>query len=105
MAYLSPSIALVAQNGHISYGIKEFVVKKEAEDIDNLPIDVAMGSKALAIDTSNVFIFDGETWVKQTSYSPSPTGEVNLNQIVQDPDTLMIVDNGNAETPFENEEE
>lgn len=48
-------------NGHIAYGVCEFVVDTVA-DIDNLPIEVAMGSTVFVIATSSVYMLnsDGE---------------------------------------------
>lgn len=57
-------IKIVAQSGHNAYGIKQYVVDTEKE-IDNLPIDDQMGSSALVIETSDVYMLNGKKeWVK-----------------------------------------
>lgn len=60
-------IQLTSQNGHTTYGLKEFIVSTEAE-IKELPIEGTLnGSTALVVDTAEVYMFDKdneELWVK-----------------------------------------
>ena len=57
-------INIMSQSGHQAYGIKEYVVDTVA-DLRKLPLDDKMGSVALVIETSNVYILNGEKeWVK-----------------------------------------
>lgn len=50
---------ILSQSGHTAYGIKEFVVDAD-EDIENLPIDIPMGSAALSIESGNIFILNSK---------------------------------------------
>lgn len=57
-------INLYSQNGDVQYNIREYVVDTESE-IDNLPKDAAMGSIALVLSTTELFMLDGQgKWVK-----------------------------------------
>lgn len=56
-------IQAVKQSGHHLYGIVEYVIDSVA-DLDDLPIDIPMGSSALVIATSDVYILSGnKEWV------------------------------------------
>lgn len=51
-------------SGHVTYGIKEFVVDMETDVVD-LPIECTIGSTALVLETSNVYVLSGSRkWVK-----------------------------------------
>ena len=55
---------LYSQNGDIQYNIREYVVDT-LDDIKSLPTHAAMGSTAIVISTSEVFMLNGEKeWVK-----------------------------------------
>ena len=57
-------IGIMKNSGHITYGLKEYVVDSES-DIDLLPIDGVMGSSAFVIETGNVYMLNGKKeWVK-----------------------------------------
>lgn len=57
-------INMVSQNGDVKYNVVEFVVDMPA-DIKNLPTTVAMGSSALVLSNSEVYVLNGEKeWVK-----------------------------------------
>jgi len=47
----------ISQSGHITYGLMEYVLDKET-DLDNLPINVKMGSTALVIATGKVYMIN-----------------------------------------------
>lgn len=40
--------------------VKEF--RCNTEDVENLPVDVLVGSLALDADTGDIYIFNGEEW-------------------------------------------
>lgn len=50
---------ILSQSGHTTYGIREFVIDTD-NDIENLPIDIPMGSAALSIESGNVFILNSK---------------------------------------------
>lgn len=50
---------ILSQSGHTAYGIREFVIDTD-DDIENLPIDIPMGSAALSIESGNVFILNSK---------------------------------------------
>lgn len=52
-------IARTNQSGHTAYGLCEFVIDTPA-DLENLPIDVPMGSTALVISNSSVYMLNGQ---------------------------------------------
>lgn len=52
-------VKIMSNSGHVSYGIKEFVIDTE-KDVDNLPVDVATGSVALCIETSAVYMINSK---------------------------------------------
>ena len=57
-------INMVSQNGDVKYNVVEFVVDMPA-DIKDLPTNVAMGSSALVLYNSEVYVLNGEKeWVK-----------------------------------------
>ena len=57
-------ISSIAQSGHTTYGLKEFVIDTEA-DLENLPIDIPMGSTALCIKSGDVYMLNGSgDWKK-----------------------------------------
>lgn len=49
----------LSQSGHTTYGIKEFVVDT-VEDVKKLPTDIPMGSAALVIENSSVWILNSQ---------------------------------------------
>ena len=51
----------ISQSGHISYGRVEFVMDTDADAI-NLPLDVAMGSTALSIESGTVYMKNSKGW-------------------------------------------
>ena len=57
-------IGIMKNSGHVTYGLKEFVVDCES-DIDLLPLDCVMGSTAFIIETGEVYMINGKKeWVK-----------------------------------------
>lgn len=57
-------VGLMKNSGHVTYGLKEYVVDKE-EEVDLLPLDGVMGSTVFVIETGNVFMLSGKKeWVK-----------------------------------------
>lgn len=55
---------LYAQNGDIQYNIREYVLDN-VEDIASLPEHAAMGSTAIIIATSEVYMLNSKKeWVK-----------------------------------------
>lgn len=57
-------IRIMSQSGHQAYGVKEYVLDTAVE-LKELPLDDKMGSVALVIETSDVYILNGEKeWVK-----------------------------------------
>lgn len=51
-------INTISTSGHITYGLKDFVVDT-AEEIKNLPIDCPMGSTAFVIATKTKYMLNG----------------------------------------------
>lgn len=57
-------VRLIASNGEIQYNINEYCIDS-SDDIANLPKDCAMGSTAIVISTSEVYMKNGTgDWVK-----------------------------------------
>lgn len=57
-------ITKLSQSGHTAYGLQEFAVDTP-EDLDYLPVDAPMGSTAIVISTSAVYMINGEgKWVE-----------------------------------------
>ncbi len=57
-------IGIMKTSGHVTYGLKEYVVDSEA-DIEYLPLDGVMGSTAFVIETGDVYVLNGKKeWVK-----------------------------------------
>lgn len=55
---------LYSQNGDVQYNIREYVVDN-IDDIKSLPTHAAMGSIAVVIATSEVYMLNGQKeWVK-----------------------------------------
>lgn len=50
-------------SGHTTYGLKEYAIDTEA-DLENLPIDIPMGSVAIVIESGRVYMLNGSgEWV------------------------------------------
>lgn len=57
-------IANISQSGIATYGIQEYAIDTP-DDISSLPTDIPMGSTALIISTSEVYMLNGsKKWVK-----------------------------------------
>lgn len=57
-------IGIMKTSGHVTYGLKEYVVDS-TEDVAKLPLDGVMGSTAFVIDTGDVYMLNGKKeWVK-----------------------------------------
>ena len=55
---------ITGNSGHVAYGIKEFMCDTVA-DIDDLPIDIAIGSTAFVIEGSKVYMLNNQRrWVE-----------------------------------------
>lgn len=55
---------LFSQSGQQVYGLRRFVVDVEAE-LDNLPINIPMGSTAFVIQTSKNYMLNGmKEWIE-----------------------------------------
>lgn len=55
---------VIGNSGHVAYGIKEYVCDTTA-DIDDLPIDIAIGSTAFVIEGSKVYMLNNQRkWVE-----------------------------------------
>ena len=60
------AIGRLKQSGHSTYGLMEYVVDTEA-DIQNLSVEVAMGSKCFVIATSKNYMLNSKgEWVELT---------------------------------------
>lgn len=58
------SIKLTSSNGQVAYDVNEYVVDTP-DEIQNLPKKCGMGSTAIVISTSEVFMKNGRgEWVK-----------------------------------------
>lgn len=71
-------INLLSQNGHQSYGIKEYILDEPA-DLDNLPITDKMGSTAFIISTSQIYMINGKGEWKETSAKVSGGGIIHID--------------------------
>lgn len=57
-------IQIVKRNNVFTYGIKEYVIDT-AEELNNLPKDILMGSKVYIISTNQNFIKNGNgEWIE-----------------------------------------
>lgn len=57
-------IGIMKNSGHVTYGLKEYVVDSES-DIELLPVDGVMGSSAFVIESGEVYMLNGKKeWVK-----------------------------------------
>lgn len=57
-------IGIMKNSGHVTYGLKEYVVDSE-DDVKLLPLDGVMGSSAFVIETGEVYMLNGKKeWVK-----------------------------------------
>lgn len=57
-------IHIASQSGHTAYGLKDFILDTKA-DLDNLPIDVPMGSTAFCIEDGSVYMINSSgEWVE-----------------------------------------
>lgn len=53
-----------ANSGHTAYGLKEFIIDTK-EDLEELPVDVTVGSTAFCIADSAVYMLNGSRkWVE-----------------------------------------
>lgn len=68
-------INLIAQNGHVSYGIKEYVCDTTA-DLSALPIDGKAGSTAFIIEDSTTYILNSKgEWKKKKNFNNGGSNE------------------------------
>lgn len=68
--------SLIAQSGHIAYGIKEYVCDTYA-DLNTLPIDGKAGSHAYVIDTGNGYVLNSKgQWKKRKTSSNDSSEEI-----------------------------
>ena len=64
-------ILIASNSGNIAYGLKNYVIDKKV-DLQNLPIDVPMGSTAFCIEDSSVYMINSSgEWVEITGMAPS----------------------------------
>lgn len=57
-------IITTSNSGHTAYGLKDYVIDKKA-DLQNLPVDVPMGSTAFCIEDSSVYMINSSgEWVE-----------------------------------------
>ena len=67
---------ILSQSGKVTYGIQEFVIDTD-DDVENLPIDIPMGSMALSIDSGKVFILNSQDeWKNIGSVGSSSTENI-----------------------------
>ena len=53
-----------SNSGHTAYGLKDYVIDRKA-DLEDLPVDVPMGSTAFCIEDSSVYMINGSReWVE-----------------------------------------
>lgn len=68
--------SLISQNGHVSYGIKEYVCDSLA-DLNTLPVDGKAGSYAYVIDTGAGYVLNSKgEWKKRKSASGDNSEEI-----------------------------
>lgn len=57
-------INTTSTSGHIAYGLKDFVMDKKS-DLQNLPVNVPMGSTAFCIEDGSVYMINSSgEWVE-----------------------------------------
>lgn len=57
-------INTISNSGHTAFGLKDYVIDKKI-DLQNLPIDVPMGSTAFCIEDGSVYMINGSgEWVE-----------------------------------------
>lgn len=57
-------IAKMKTSGHTQYGVSEFIIDTP-DDLDNLPINIPMGSTAFCISDSSVYMINSKgEWKK-----------------------------------------
>lgn len=57
-------IITTSNSGHTAYGLKDYVIDRKA-DLEDLPVDVPMGSTAFCIEDSSVYMINGfREWVE-----------------------------------------
>ena len=57
-------INTISNSGHIAHGLKDYVIDEKA-DLQNLPIDVPMGSTAFCIEDSSIYMINSSgEWVE-----------------------------------------
>lgn len=72
------AINRINQSGHMTYGLRDFVIDAVA-DLDNLPIDIPMGSTAKCIANGITYILNGEAeWVEKKGSASSGGGSVTV---------------------------
>lgn len=57
-------INTTSTSGHTAYGLKDFVIDKKS-DLQNLPVNVPMGSTAFCIEDGSVYMINSSgEWVE-----------------------------------------
>ena len=57
-------INTISTSGHTAYGLKDFVIDKKS-DLQNLPVNVPMGSTAFCIEDSSAYMINSSgEWVE-----------------------------------------
>ena len=57
-------IIITSNSGHTAYGLKNYIIDKKV-DLQNLPVDVPMGSTAFCFFFSSVYIINSSgEWVE-----------------------------------------
>lgn len=57
-------INTTSTSGHTAYGLKDFVIDKKA-DLQNLPVNMPMGSTAFCIEDGSVYMINSSgEWVE-----------------------------------------
>lgn len=52
-------ITKISQSGHVAYGLQEFMIDT-VKDLNQLPINIPMGSTAFCIETGSVYVLNGK---------------------------------------------
>ena len=86
-------INLYKQDGETLYGIKEYILDSTS-DVQNLPTNVKIGSTALVISTSDIYMLNGsKQWVliggNPSSGGGSGDNAGDLNQYGDNAGTLI----------------
>lgn len=57
-------ITIISNSGQTAYGLKDYVIDKKA-DLQDLPVNVPMGSTAFCIEDSSVYMINSSgEWVE-----------------------------------------